>query len=279
MFDGTTCIMHDRRRMTIQEAIAGSDLTKADAEVLLAHLLQKDRTWLLAHAEDELSGNDLKRWKEWAQRRLKGEPVAYIVGMKEFYGRPYRVNSAVLVPRPATETLVEIALQTLNRPEPQRFIREIDSDIAALVDVWEPGITARAVADIGTGSGCIAVTVALERPDLTVIATDLSPEALVVARENASALGARKIDFRLGDALTPLQDLTQPFLLISNPPYIPEGAHLDPDVQDYEPHEALFSGKDGTDVITRILAQAQTHPQCIGVILECRMDQTKKLSA
>jgi release factor glutamine methyltransferase len=265
--------------MTIQDAIAGSALPKADAEVLLAALLKKERSWFFAHGNEAMPEHARSRWSEWIERRKKGEPVAYITGLKEFFGRTYRVTPAVLVPRPATEALVEIALEALKHAQPQRFTREIDSGIAAFVDVWEPGGTAKTVCDVGTGSGCIGVSIALERPDLAVIATDQSPEALAVARENALALGARRVDFRLGDALAPLQDLAEPFLLISNPPYIPEGTPLEKDVNAFEPHEALFSGKDGTDVLSRILTQAQTHPQCIGVILECRMDQAKRLSA
>lgn len=265
--------------MTIQDAIGGSGLPKADAEILLSALLKKERSWFFAHGDEAMPEHALSDWNEWVERRKKSEPVAYITGLKEFFGRTYRVTPAVLVPRPATEALVEIALRALKSPEPQRFTTEIDSGIAAFVDVWEPGSTAKTVCDVGTGSGCIGISIALERPDLAVIATDQSPEALAVAHENAFALGARSVDFRLGDALAPLQDLAEPFLLVSNPPYIPEGTPLEKDVNEFEPHEALFSGTEGTDVLSRIFTQAQTHPHCIGVIVECRMDQAKSLSA
>jgi release factor glutamine methyltransferase len=261
--------------MQISYAIASSILERADAEVLMASLLKQERSWLFAHADEEVPTHLEKQWNEWTERRRGGEPVAYITGTKEFFGRPFHVTPATLIPRPATEELVEIALDIVKACGTHRFIREIDSGIAAFADVW--GESAKIVADIGTGSGCIGVTIALESPDLRVIATDISPDALLVARENASALGARHLEFRFGDGLEPLSDLTEPFLIVTNPPYIPKSILLEKDVADFEPHVALFAGIDGMDVLAKIIQAAHTHAHCIGFVMECRMEQAKRL--
>jgi release factor glutamine methyltransferase len=203
-----------------------------DASVLARGLLE----WSLA---DWLSKRDsapppgfVAAFDALVDRRLAREPVAYLLGKREFYGRPFAVRAAVLVPRPETELLVDVA---------RTWIREGN---------------VRTVADVGTGSGCVAITLVLEHPALAVLATDTSPDALSVARLNADTLGAGSIDWRLTDLLDgvcgPLD------LIVSNPPYVPERdrGSLQPDVRDFEPALALFAGADGLDVIRRLVPAA-----------------------
>jgi release factor glutamine methyltransferase len=173
----------------------------------------------------------------WTKRRAGHEPVAYITGVREFYGRPFRVTPAVLVPRPETEGLIEEALR-IARPD-------------AAGRTTGAGLR---VVDVGTGSGCLAITLALEWPDAQVTATDVSPDALAVAADNAKRLGATRIDFRRTNLLDGLPGLFD--LVVANPPYIAIGdrANLPPDVRDHEPAAALYGGDDGLDVVRALLA-------------------------
>ena len=177
------------------------------------------------------------------------------------------MDRRVLIPRPSTEGLVDLALDFVRNGKEE--MRTVDSRIVVFskqLKVWEKIET---TVDVGTGSGCIAITMACERPDLTIIATDLSPDALIVAEENARRHGvADQIAFRCGDGLAPVSDLREPFLLVSNPPYIPSGNHRMRDVQDYEPHVALFGGEDGMDVVRKLMREAQDHPLCVGWVME-----------
>lgn len=260
-------------RMRVSDALhAGIDRT--DAEILLTHLLGKPRTWLLAHDEEPLSSAQEDQWVSWIARRKTGEPVAYIVGSKEFHGRLFSVTPSVLIPRPATETLIEATLEFLKKPGNAEI--EADQEIVIVVRLLR-NETPRLVADIGTGSGCIAITLALET-ELDVIGTDISAAALEVAKFNATTLKAR-VDWRHGDALDPLRDLTRPFLLVSNPPYIRDDAELMRDVAHFEPHDALFGGSDGANIVRRITIQAMKHPQCVGLIMECRSEHTAIIDA
>lgn len=195
---------------------AGFDSSRIEAQLLAAHTLGVDRTWLLVHGGEpfpELAGEAL------LARRLRHEPLAYILGWREFYGRRFAVRKGVLVPRQETETVVELAL---------RHAR--------------PGAK---VLDLGTGSGCIAVTLKLERPDLRVVALDKEESALEIARENAEALGA-EIDFQRGDFLT-MEPEERFDLVVSNPPYIGIHERLPRDVADFEPAAALYSGETGME--------------------------------
>jgi release factor glutamine methyltransferase len=264
--------------MRIADALRNSGLDPADAEVLLAGLLGRDRAWLLAHGDGALPADTLDRWNAARERRQDGEPVAYILGRKEFYGRAFTVDRRALVPRPATEGLIGAALAFLRRPEDA--VTSIDAGIVAVSRAFDrPGSeNIRSIVDVGTGSGCIAVTLALERPDLAVYASDLGEDALALARENAAALGAR-VAFLQGDGLAPFSLLREPFLLVSNPPYVPSGTPLERDVADYEPHAALFAGTDGLDVLLPLARAAEEHPSCAGMIVECREDQTNFLTA
>lgn len=262
--------------MTIRDALS-LGIDTADAEILLAFALQKDRTWVLAHPEQELSEEERTRIGSLIERRRAWEPVAYITGRKDFYGRTFIVTPSVLIPRPATERLVEIALDLL-RGDTAPTTTEIDSGIVAWADFWGDVRDARTIVDIGTGSGCIAVTLACELPDVRIIATDVSADALAVAKQNAQQYHVDdRIRFVQGRGLDPIATLDETFLIVSNPPYIPEGIELQKDVEAYEPHEALFAGADGRDVIASIVLDAKKNPHCIGFVMECRSEQAPNL--
>lgn len=213
-----------------------SDAARADVSVLARHLLGWTLTDWVTKARDAATPRFVEHLDAAARRRATHEPVAYITGEREFYGRPFQVTPAVLIPRPETEELIEAALGVSGAPGAQ-------------------GASGAYVIDVGTGSGCVAITLALEMPDARIVATDVSETALVVARENARALGA------------PVEFLHAPFwpeslgpfdLIVSNPPYVPESDRtlLMPDVRDFEPAQALFAGPEGLDVIAELIPRA-----------------------
>ncbi len=211
------------------------DQAAIDAEVLARHLLGWDRATYLMRRDEPASGADRARYDALVERRARREPVAYITGSREFWGREFVVSPAVLVPRPETELLVEAVLARLG-----------DRTRA-----WR-------VADVGTGSGCLAVTLAAELPAAVVVATDVSGAALQIARTNAVRHG---VDGRILTVQTSLlTGINGPFdVVAANLPYIPSpcAGTLSPDVRDYEPHEALFGpGEDGLDTIRGLLTQA-----------------------
>lgn len=209
-----------------QAAIPEPRLT---AEILLAHLLGRERGYLYAHPEEELAAP--ARWHALLAARLAGTPLQYLTGVQEFYGRRFAVSPAVLIPRPETELVIAAALEHLPPDAPARVL------------------------DVGTGSGCIAVTLALERPRARVAASDFSAAALAVARRNAEQLGAA-VAFVQADLLAPLSG---PFeVIVSNPPYVAETelAALQPEVRDHEPHLALVAGSSGTETYARLIPQA-----------------------
>ena len=157
-------------------------------------------------------------------------------------------------------------------------VRDIDTDIVAASAVWKDLDDVRTAIDVGTGSGCIAITLACEQPELRIIATDVSQGALDVAKKNAERHGVLdRIDFLHGSLLEPISDQTGPFIVVSNPPYIPDGEDLQPDVDRYEPTLALRAGTDGTDVIKELAAQAHAYPQCRGILIECKESQVHVL--
>lgn len=220
-------------RQLLQQA--GTQIDRWDAEILLAHVLERDRAWLFAHADDELDAAACARFNELLVRRAAGEPVAYLTGRRGFWSLDLDVTPATLIPRPETEVLVEQALARL------------------------PIDTACTVADLGTGSGAVALTIANERPWIRVTATDVSPEALAVARGNAERLGLHNIDFLQGDWLVPLVG-RQFKLIVSNPPYIEaDDGHLQQGDLRFEPITALASGADGLDAIRVIVRDARDH--------------------
>jgi release factor glutamine methyltransferase len=215
----------------------------AEADLLLAHALGRSRAWLLAHAGDDIAAPDAARFEALAERRLAGEPVAYLTGSRGFWTLDLAVTPATLVPRPETELVVELALA--------RIPADADADVA----------------DLGTGSGAIALAIAKERPRARVVATDASAEALQVARGNAPRNGIDNVEFRHGDWFVPLAGVSFD-LVAGNPPYIALG---DPHLQEgdlrFEPASALSSGSDGLDAIRAIVRAAPAHLRAGGWLL------------
>lgn len=234
---------------TVRALLAGSGLPPAEARALLARCLDVTRERLIAHPEAAVAAASAEAFTQAARRRAAGEPLAYLLGEKEFYGRPFAVTPDVLVPRPETELLVDLALErmrTMQRPR---------------------------VLDLGTGSGCIAVSLALERPDARVSAIDASAAALAVARRNAERLGAR-VEFRLGDWYGPLAADARFDVIVANPPYVAPGdPHLD--ALRHEPLTALTDGRDGLACLEAIVAGARAHLAPAGwLLVEHGFDQS-----
>ncbi len=243
-----------------------------DAEVLLAHLLGRERSWIFAHPHEVLTTEQEEAVSGFARRRANGEPVAYIRGCQEFYRRTFSVDPSVLIPRPSTELLTELVIDWWQKPHD--LLKTLDTEIVAVGIVLRQNHAPQTIVDCGTGSGCIAVTLACELPGVTVHATDISSAALATAQANASRHHVDgHIAWHAGNLLAPIATLTSPFVVVSNPPYIPEGTTLERDVGHFEPHEALFAGIDGLTVIRPLLTQAKEHPYCQGIVLECRSDQ------
>jgi release factor glutamine methyltransferase len=209
-----------------------------DAELLARCALGWTRAKFLSDRHVEALPEFTARYTQLVTRRLAREPVAYITGTREFWGLDFTVTPAVLIPRPETELLVEESLRVLEaRP-------------AAAAD----GRPLLAV-DVGTGSGCVAISLASERPDLRVIATDISPAAISVARVNAERHHVdSRIEFRLGSFLEPVT--VAPHLIVSNPPYVATTDILLPEVRDHEPAGALYAGPDGLDAIRALVNEA-----------------------
>jgi len=205
---------------------------RVDAELLLLHLLGKDKAWLMAHRDEELAPAKAVAYTQLLERRGEGEPIQYITGETEFFGLHFRITRDVLIPRPETEHLVEkvIALATsLHTPR---------------------------IVDVGTGSGCIAVAIATKLPQARITAIDISPAALAVAEENAQRHGVA-VRFLQGDLLAPAAG--ERFdVVVSNPPYVPNAdrASLSVEVRDFEPALALFAGDDGLEVYRSLIPAA-----------------------
>jgi release factor glutamine methyltransferase len=218
------------------------------AELLLMHALGRDRTWLYTHPEASLEPAQAEAYFAFIARRAAGEPVQYLTGKQEFWGLEFKVTPAVLIPRPETEHVMEVALARLG---PRGFKIHLDTGA--------PREKLR-VADVGTGSGCLAVALAYELPHADVFATDISAPALDIARENAARHNvADRINFMQADLLEPLLPSPQPFdLIVSNPPYVAraEAAGLQREVRDHEPHAALFGGPSGVEIYARLIEQA-----------------------
>ena len=253
--------------MDIAQALQSSGIAPIDAETMLAFILQRDRAYLLAHSHDAIDEAQEMRWRQYVDRRRTGEPVAYVIGQREFYGRVFHVDRRVHIPRPSTENLVSMALDFLSNPKDD--VRDLETGIIGTAKVLRDCSAVTTIVDVGTGSGCIAITLALERPDLRVIAIDISSEALEVAKENAKRLGAARVEFLEGDLLSPLADLSDPFLLISNPPYLSDTANLSPEVKDSEPSRSLFAGESGEEILLRLGAECIQSPYCHGMVYEC----------
>ncbi len=257
--------------MTLAEALyqaaqkltgAGISTARLDAELLLSHVLQKNRTWLFTHAHDDLDSKSEDFFQELIDRRAGREPLQYILGKQEFRGLEFRVMPDVLIPRPETELLVEAAIGSLKASSRPTII------------------------DLCTGSGCVAVSLAKELRSPRIFAADLSERALAVARENARIHGVTEnIRFFEGDLFQPLEELDihgQVDIITANPPYIETAAlsSLQPEVRDFEPELALIAGAEGTEVHRQIIRQAPSFLRKDGtLIMEMGIGQADKLIA
>lgn len=231
-------------------------------ELLLAHLLQVDRAQLLSKLRDDCPDDMLKRFQSLIVRHKQGVPVQYLTGEEHFYGRSFIVNEAVLIPRPETEELVAKVVETI-----EKCFRNNEPLSGC---------------DIGTGSGCIAITLALECPNLSMTAIDISERALSVARQNAKRLGAHRVEFVHGDLLAPVIEKNKRYhVVVSNPPYIETKTieTLDATVREFEPRLALDGGKDGLDFYRNIIAQLPNvlYPQAI-VAFEVGVGQSENVT-
>lgn len=241
------------------------------AELLLLHVLGRNRTWLYAHPEEILSDTEAKRFLDLLARRAAGEPTQHLTGKQEFWGLEFEVTPDVLIPRPETEHVIEVALDRLAVRE-LRANRPPKSDGAGLD-----------IADIGTGSGCIAITLAKELPAANFLATDISPAALAVAKRNATRHAvADRIEFSEANLLSPVgaqqaapqsrltaHDSRLFDLIASNPPYIGrrEADSLAREVRDHEPHAALFGGEEGYELYADLITESAKHLKPGGILV------------
>ena len=259
-------LTQDAASLTAALALDSRD-ARSEVQCLLQHVLSVPRAWLLAHPEYRLNEPEQTRYDELLLCRLRGKPIAYLLGEREFFGLNFKVTPATLIPRPETELLVELALQRIpeKRPSPQPS------------PACGRGSKFR-VLDLGTGSGAIALSIAHSRPDVEVLACDNSAAALNVARENAQRLGIANVAFMQSDWYGALA--VQRFnLIVSNPPYV---AATDPHLAQgdlrFEPSSALASGDDGLRDIRHIVAHARTHLEPSGwLLLEHGHDQAAQV--
>lgn len=231
---------------------AGVPDARREAGSLLAFLLDKDRTFILSHADDPISGEQETLFQEFLNARAQGEPAQYITGRQDFYGLEFEVTPAVLIPRPETELLIEAAIKLIGAEGTVSFC------------------------DVGTGSGCIAITLLVQLPLAHAMAVDVSPAALEIATRNAARHRVTdRIEFLLSDCFASVPQQTFD-LIVSNPPYVAEGAvaSLQREVRDFEPRVALTAGADGLEVIRRLLRDAQNYLKPGGHLLfEIGFDQ------
>lgn len=238
------------------------DNARRDAELLLCHVLGRDRAWLLAHIQDEIDNQSIRQYERVMDRRAVREPLQYITGRQEFWGLPFKVTPDVLIPRPETEFVIEATLKAVSMAMSPIII------------------------DLCTGSGCIAISLAKELLTAQVFATDRSEQALEIARENARMNQvADRIRFLAGDLFVPFMELNlhgKIEVIAANPPYIRAGdlAALQPEVRDFEPEMALIAGPLGTEIGAAIIQQAPLFLKQGGsLIMEMGMGQTAALSA
>jgi release factor glutamine methyltransferase len=233
---------------------------RREAGSLLSYVIGRDRTYVISHAEDCLSEAEVAALQNAVERRATGEPLQYITGCQDFYGREFKVTPSVLIPRPETELLVEAALQIIKEDDPV------------------------VISDVGTGSGCIAVTILCERPKARAFALDISPAAIDVAKENSSRLSVGdRVTFVLSDCFAALDATEHQFdLVLSNPPYVAAGivAGLQREVRDHEPQVALSPGPDGLAIIRRLLLESPVFLKTGGhLIMEIGFDQGESVRA
>lgn len=245
----------------------GIESPRLDAEVLLAHVLEKQRIYLYVHFDEPLQPGELAAYREMVKQRVLRVPVAQILGEKEFMGLTFKVTADTLVPRPDTEILVQAAVERLKAmkgeakaPEDEALADGEEASSAADRDEAAADVSQEPlrIADIGTGSGAICLSVLHYLADTVADTVDISPAARAVAEENAASLGLQdRVTFHTGDLLQPLVGMTFAAIL-SNPPYIPEAdiANLAPEVRLKEPHTALSGGQDGLDFYRRLAKEA-----------------------
>ncbi|MFT3741304.1 MAG: peptide chain release factor N(5)-glutamine methyltransferase [Gammaproteobacteria bacterium] len=234
--------IHEALRLS-QQKLLQTENPPLEASLLLSAVLQVPRATLYAYPERTLTPDQQQQLNQFLERRAYGEPLAYLLQQKEFWSLTLQVTPDTLIPRPETEGLVEIALQRLDASKPQR------------------------VADLGTGSGAIALALASERPLWHITATDHSATALVVAQQNAQRLSLSNINFRLGDWCEALENTFRYDAIVSNPPYIKiNDEHLLGEIR-FEPNAALVSGADGLDAIREIIQQAPDYLRPEGWLL------------
>ena len=242
------------------QVLQGASVPEARREAgsLLSFVIAKDRTFLISHGDDQIDESSLKRFQAAVERRAAGEPLQYITGVQDFFGREFRVTPDVLIPRPETELLVEAALEVVG---PAPFI-----------------------CDVGTGSGCIAVTLLCEISEARMVAVDKSPAALEVAKLNAGKFSVEdRVVFLVSDCFESLDSREDQFdLIASNPPYIPAEvlAGLQREVRDHEPLVALSPGPDGLSLIRRLLLDAPPFLKQNGyLIMEIGFDQGEQVQS
>ena len=234
-----------RAAALLETAGLGAADARQDAGVLARHVLEWDLAHWLGHQRDIAPDGFEQAFARLVARRAAREPVAYITGEREFYGRTFAVSTAVLIPRPETELIIEAALETVGQ-----------------------SAAAPIIVDVGTGSGCIAVTIAAELPRAFVVATDISAAALGVAAANAARHGAAdRVEFRLGAFFAGLDVPVD--VILSNPPYVPDRdrATMAPEVEGHEPSEALFGGGDGLDCVRSLIALTPDHLRPGGTLI------------
>ncbi|HKC65249.1 MAG TPA: peptide chain release factor N(5)-glutamine methyltransferase [Pyrinomonadaceae bacterium] len=238
-------------------AEAGVPEVRREAMSLVGYVIERDRTFLIAHPETLLSSSDVERLREVVRRRAAGEPLQYITGHQEFYGLDFEVTPDVLIPRPETELLVETALELLGEEE-------------------KPQI----VCDVGTGSGCISIALLHERMRMQAVGLDISSSALSIAARNAERLNVReRLALVASDCFDALDEAGARFtMIVSNPPYVAEGslAGLQREVRDHEPRVALTPGSDGLSVIRRLLSDSPCYLERGGhLLMEIGFDQNE----
>ena len=233
-----------------------ADDPAVEAQILLAHVLDRDRCWLYAWPEHVPEPSQRRAFEHLLARRRGGEPIAYLTGCKEFWCLPLKVGPATLIPRPETEHLVE-----------------------AVLDLGLE--TGARIVDLGTGCGAVALALAHEHPDWSVTATDISPETLAIAVENARRLGLSHVDFRRGDWFDALPASTRFHAIISNPPYVADGdPHLAQGDLRFEPRAALAAGQEGLDILAHLITGAPAFLQPGGWLwLEHGADQGHRVRA
>ena len=248
-----TTISDSLREATSLLRAADVPEARREAGSLLSFVIGRDRTFLISHAEDPIDEPDQARFLEAVARRAAGEPLQYITGVQDFFGREFRVTTDTLIPRPETELLVEAALEVIAE--------------------------GASICDVGTGSGCIAVTLLCERTDARAVAVDISEAALAVAAENAQRHGVSdRIVFEVSDCFENVNGAFD--LIVSNPPYVSADAlpGLQREVRDHEPLVALSPGDDGLSVIRRLLTDAPQFLKNSGyLIMEIGFDQGEKV--